>query len=80
MIMYGVLCLKTRSYLNSYVAQGHPQGNGSNAKGPPQDLFHSHNGWFWPHNDSSVYGQLYEHLRNFCHSNHSHSWCHAILG
>ena len=27
-------------------------------KGPPQDLFHSHNGWFWPHNDSSAYGQL----------------------
>ena len=37
---------------------GHPHGNATFPKGPPQDLFHSHNGWFWPHNDSSVYGQL----------------------
>jgi hypothetical protein len=43
---------------------GHPKGNATFPKGPPQDLFRSHNGWFWPHNDSSVYGQL-------CWSNHS---------
>lgn len=40
-------------------------------RGPSSELFKTHNEWFWPHNDSSVYGQL-------CWSNQS--MIEAVIG
>jgi hypothetical protein len=40
---------------------GDTDGNQTCVRGgkcPPTDMFKKHNEWFWPHNDSSVYGQL----------------------
>eukprot|EP01045_Picozoa_sp_COSAG04_P038242 COSAG04_NODE_10151_length_800_cov_1.885877_2_plen_90_part_01 len=39
---------------NFFTQGGKPSGLG----GPPQQWFESHNEWFYPHNDSAVYGQL----------------------
>ena len=33
-------------------------GTRAAAEGPPLDLFHQHNAWFFPHDDPTVYGQL----------------------
>ena len=38
------------------VLLGAPHAPGGN--GPPLDLFHSNNEWFWPHDDPLAYGQL----------------------
>ena len=35
---------------------GAPRAKGGN--GPPFDLFHAHNEWFWPHDNPLEYGQL----------------------
>lgn len=52
----------------SILGGGKPQVS----EGPPLDLFHKHNEWFFPHDDPTVYGQLcckktrQNTLRQFC--------------
>jgi hypothetical protein len=50
--------LSTRATTCCTTSKFPPNENCSSSQCPPAELFKTHTEWFWPRNDSTVYGQL----------------------